>query len=195
VAGTNPVASIGHNSLAILPEAESDSEDNESDIDTLPDSIVKALARDLRPESLGKQPCATCGRRSQRTQTKRIDGAPEYLRIKINNVQNVFDEDGNVTGIERNDVFVNLDHIIDLTNYQAVALNPAPLKYRLIGAMCHGGTLEYGHWTATVTGPEKVYHINDHRVWEEARAYLKSNPHDGRQVVVVWYVRVHGRPG
>jgi hypothetical protein len=34
---------------------------------------------------------------------------------------------------------VRLDHILDLTQYQNVPQYPAPLKYRLIGAMCHAG--------------------------------------------------------
>jgi hypothetical protein len=181
--GTNSVDSIGHNGLGILPVG-------------LRDSIALALSRNLTPEVLpGLRDCTTCPTRRPRTQTVRIDAAPEYLRVKLNVSTPVF-RNGIPQGYtRRNNNMVRINHILDLTQYQAVAQYPAPLKYRLIGAMCHAGGTENGHYTATVTGPEGVSHVDDDLVQMQRAAYLRGNPHNGMQVVVVWYVRVHGKGG
>jgi hypothetical protein len=39
----------------------------------------------MTPEPLGDFTCATCGLIRMRTQTKRIQGAPDLLRIGVNN--------------------------------------------------------------------------------------------------------------
>jgi ubiquitin C-terminal hydrolase len=177
--GTN-VPRIGIDNLAIQPQG-------------TPDSVAQALARELAPENLGLFTCATCAQRRPRTQTKRIDGAPAILRIKINNV---------AQGHTRNNNPIVLDPVLDLQQYQAVHAYPAPLKYRLKSVLYHGEAgdnaepskrLSGGHWTAVVIDPNNVNHINDHVVETQKQHLLQSNPNRGRQAIVLTYVRMDNR--
>ena len=171
--GTN-LERIGIDNLAIHPEG-------------TPDSVAAAIDREFTPNVLGNFDCPTCGQRRPRTVIKRIDGAPDLLRIKISNVY--------PSGL-RNNNFVQLTPELDLRRYQAVAEFPAPLKYKLKSVLCHGGRdILEGHWTATVCDSQQVNHINDSIVREKNQAYLRSNPHDGRQAIVLTYMRISTKDG
>jgi hypothetical protein len=159
---------IGIDNLAILPMG-------------TPDSVTAALTREMTPEILGNFDCAMCLQRRPRTQHKRIDGAPDILRIKISNA---------TASGARNDNPIRLDKVIDLGAWAAVTQNPEPLRYRLRSVLCHGGTLTGGHWTATVTDVVGVNTINDHVVVRGTDRGLRTNPQNGRQAVVVTYLRM-----
>jgi ubiquitin C-terminal hydrolase len=130
--------------------------------------------------------CASCGQKRQRTQIQRIDGAPDLLRIKLANI---------LPSGARNDNCITLDPQLDLGQYAAVAAFPAPLKYRLKSVLSHSGSMGLGHWTATAVDPQQVNYINDDYVRPETQAYLSSNPHDGRQAIVLIYTRIETRGG
>jgi ubiquitin C-terminal hydrolase len=174
--GTN-VDCIGIHSLAILP-------------DGMADSVQQAIDREMAPEELGNHTCVTCGQMRMRTQTKRIEGAPDILRIKINNVEQEVDEDGNVT-IVRNNNYIRLSPVLDLQQYQAVPAYPAPLRYKLTSVLCHVEVAE--HWIATVTDKTRVNHVNDDVVQSHPAAYLETNPQDGGQAIVLTYTRIEPR--
>jgi len=147
--------------------------------------VAAAISRIFVPEVLdATYHCATCGLHAQRTEHKRIDGAPDILRIKI---ANLYYPSG-----QRNDNAIHLDARLDLTAYQAVLGRPAPLRYRLSSVLCHGGDggTQAGHWTATVGGVEGVGYVDDGVVEGVNRGALGENPRGGRQGVVVMYTRV-----
>jgi ubiquitin C-terminal hydrolase len=83
--------------------------------------------------------------------------------------------------------------VLDLSHYQDVTSNPALLKYRLKGVLCHGGSLGGGHWMATVVDKMGVNRIDDHRVQGREKGYLRMNPQDGMQGVVLVYTRIWQR--
>lgn len=79
----------------------------------------------------------------------RIIAAPEYLRIRIN--QMAFDEEG-VTYKNRNPL--EIPDQLDITQYMTYSAdaNPVPVRYRLRNVVYHSGPLlEGGHYTAGVT--------------------------------------------
>jgi ubiquitin C-terminal hydrolase len=159
-----------------------------------PDSIAAALARTFEPEVLGNFDCTACGQLRPRTETQRIDGAPELLRIKLANIEKR--RVGNKVIVVKNNNAIALTETLDLRGYQAVAAFPAPLKYRLKSVLCHGGgALSDGHWSATVVDPVGVNRVSDDHVEEQEMAYLRSNPQRGMQAFVLTYVRISSRGG
>ncbi|KAF2031599.1 cysteine proteinase [Setomelanomma holmii] len=163
--------SIGIDNLSILPNGTAD-------------SVKAALTRESTPEVLGDFDCATCRHRRPRTQVKRIDGAPDLLRIKISDLTS--------TGARNNNP-IRINPTIDLGTWADVPQLPAPLKYKLNSVLCHGGGITAGHWTATVTDPGGVNESNDHTVVATNQAGLRANPQHGRQAIVLTYTRVYPR--
>ena len=183
LAGTN-VDGIGFNNIGILPQNRRD-------------SVAAAMARRFAPENLGNFDCITCPTRRPRTEAIRIEGSPEYLRIKLSIVQ---------ANGRRNDNPVALPRTLDLTEYQAIgpaqatnSMPKPPLKYTLRSVVSHGGeTTGSGHWAASVHGPKQVFYINDAQVHQQNTSLLKANPqvHMGSgnmQAVLLMYRRVHTR--
>jgi ubiquitin C-terminal hydrolase len=158
----------------------------------IPESLIASVARAFQPESLGIQDCSTCGRRRVRTERKYIDGAPEYLRLKICNVQTIV-ANNPASGVMLNNNPITIPDVLDLTVYQFVPAYPAPLKYRLKSVLYHSGAVTAGHWAATVIDPLGVKRVEDHRVTEQAETYLTTNPQLGMTVVVLMYARIADR--
>jgi ubiquitin C-terminal hydrolase len=158
----------------------------------IPDTLVASVARSFQPESLGILDCPTCGRRRVRTERRYIDGAPEYLRLKICNVQTIVPNNPRL-GVMLNNNPITIPGVLDLTAYQSVTAYPAPLKYRLKSVLCHSGAVTGGHWAATVIDPLGVKRVEDHRVTPQEATYLTTNPQLGMTVVVLMYARIADR--
>lgn len=176
--GTN-INRIGIESLGIQPEG-------------IPDSVQQAIARKLIPEELGDYTCVTCGHVRTRTETYRIDGAPDILRLKLNIVELREVKKGGFEFVRKNN-YIKLNPVLDLQRYQAVQADPAPLRYRLKSVLCHDGDFDHGHWAATVTDKTGVSHIDDDEVYEEEPAFLHTNPHHDMQAAVLTYTRIETR--
>jgi ubiquitin C-terminal hydrolase len=121
-------------------------------------------------------------------ETIKIEGSPEYLRIKLT----IVNADGS-----RNNNPMAIPDVLDLSQYQAVAGIPPSLFYRLSSVLAHGGTSRGGHWVGSVRGPNQVFYINDDTVDDRHVLQLKANPqvHGGRemQAVVLMYRRFEKR--
>lgn len=117
-------------------------------------------------------------------QSTRIEGSPEYLRIKLSIV--------NSNGTPNLNP-VNLPEVLNLSEYQAVGDGPPLLMYRLSSVLAHGGTHNAGHWVASVRGPQNVLYINDHSVDQRSLLELRANPQvyggTGMHAVVLMYKR------
>jgi len=148
-----------------------------------PDSIDEAIRRLYSDEVFdGTFDCATCGDRQGRIERKRLNVAPELLRIGIA-VQMILEEQKTVDGemvVERtsavnpNPVAIPLQ--LDLADYQAVAGPKAPLQYQLDSVLSHGGTVDEGHWVATVSGETGIFTADD------ADVVSRERTHFGKQV-------------
>ncbi|CAN9339935.1 unnamed protein product [Alternaria alternata] len=146
--------SIGFNNIAILSNG-------------TPDSLEEAMRREFEPTPLNTFQCNSCNSTQQRTQSTRIEGSPEYLRIKLSIVNS--DGTPNLNP-------VNLPEVLNLSEYQAVGDGPPLLMYRLSSVLAHGGTHNAGHWVASVRGPQNVFYINDHLVGQRSLLELRTNP-------------------
>jgi hypothetical protein len=99
-------------------------------------------------------------------QSTRIEGSPEYLRIKLSIV--------NSNGTPNLNP-VNLPEVLNLSEYQAVGDGPPLLMYRLSSVLAHGGK------------------HNDHLVSQRSLLELRANPQvyggTGMHAVVLMYKR------
>lgn len=169
--GTN-VDSIGFNNVGIHPQGTRD-------------SVTDAMRRHFTPSSSGNLNCGACNILQPFTDTLRIEGSPEYLRIKLSIAHQG----------KKNFNPVVLNKYLDLAQYQAAAGNPPSLKYRLSSVLSHFGQyLNHGHWVASARGPDHVFYINDGTVTQQdAPLHLRANPQMNARAVVLMYRRVHTR--
>lgn len=179
-----------------------------------PDSIDEAIRR-LYSEELfdGTFDCATCGNRQGRIERKRLNVAPELLRIGIA-VQMISEEWTTIDGytvVDRTSVInpnpVAIPFHLDLTEYQDVESPKAPLHYQLESVLSHVGTVDEGHWVATVSGETGIFTADDDDVVLRTRTllgrqvrdktFLKSNPQVisdlPMKAVVLTYSRIQSR--
>jgi ubiquitin C-terminal hydrolase len=154
LAAMTNVPGIGFNNIGIQPMG-------------TPDSVDACMQRKFTPVILGNLPCPTCNGVLPRTETIRIEGSPEYLRVKLSIVTAA-------GGLNPNPVAIS--EYLDLAQYQAVGANPPQLRYRLSSVLAHGGGLGAGHWVAGVRGPNQVFYINDHNVSQQNASLLMANP-------------------
>lgn len=142
------------------------------------------MRREFEPTPLNTFHCHSCNSTQQRTQSTRIEGSPEYLRIKLSIVNS--DGTPNLNP-------VNLPKVLNLSEYQAVGDGPPLLMYRLSSVLAHGGKHNAGHWVASVRGPQNVFYINDHLVSQRSLLELRANPQvygdTGMHAVVLMYKR------
>jgi ubiquitin C-terminal hydrolase len=151
-----------------------------------PDSVVAAMRRKFTPAEIGNLNCNACNLLQPVTESIRIEGSPEYLRIKLSIV--------NGNGGRNNNPVV-LNEYLDLAQYQAIVGDLPLLKYRLSSVLSHWGLgLDFGHWVASARGPDHVFYINDATVTlQKPPSRLSANPQMESQAVVLMYKRVHTR--
>lgn len=179
-----------------------------------PDSIDDAIRRKYDEELFdGVFDCTPCGSRQGRIERTRLNVVPELLRIGV--VVQMTEERARVVRgeievetvsiINPNPVDIPLQ--LDLTEHQAVVGDKAPLHYQLESVLSHSGTMERGHWVATVSGPTDIFTADDHEVLARKRtlrgrqvrdkAFLKSNPQQISDLemtaVILTYSRVRTR--
>jgi ubiquitin C-terminal hydrolase len=172
------VPSIGFNNIAIQPFG-------------TPDSVNACMQRKFTPVVLGNLTRGTCHGVLPRTETIRIQGSPECLRVKLS----IVDMAG---GLNLNPVAIS--EYLDLAQYQAVGANHPPLRYKLSSPLAHNGGAGAGHWVAAARGSDQVFYINDYHVDEQQNAALRANPQahttpgaGQMQSVVLMYRRSHPR--
>jgi len=140
--------------------------------------------------------CNACNQdRHHLTETRRIEAAPELLRLQLNPVRVVQRE---IEGGMENETVPNYNPIqinehLDLTEYLEPQQVPvAPLKYRLQSVLYHGGGNSRGHYWALVRGPQDAYRVSDRQVDKlDHKSRLWVGGSRGTRAIILMYHRVH----
>ena len=97
--------------------------------------------------------CSVCGEISNRKCRTNIAAAPAVLVIHINR----FHRDPSSQRYSKGHAIVRFGPRLDLSRYYLPnkPVRPQSLRYQLVGVISHAGTLNGGHYIATVRQPDK----------------------------------------
>lgn len=170
--------------LTVLPRGQSD-------------SVKGSLSREFGgTETLaGMFDCNVCNQDHQLTQTRRIEAAPELLRLQLNPLSVV---EKKVAGIVETEAVPNynpmqINEHLDLTECLVPQQAPvAPLKYRLCSVLYHDGNNKGGHYWASVRGPQDAYRVSDRQVEKlDLKSRLWESGNNRTRAMVLMYHRVY----
>ncbi|PSN67843.1 cysteine proteinase [Corynespora cassiicola Philippines] len=128
--------------------------------------------------------CEKCGSAQLHTSNWRIDAAPEYLVVSLN----LRLGDTNV----KDTAPVSIPEVLNVTELHARPTTP--FKYEILNVVYHAGSLNGGHYKATVTGVDgRVFEVNDKNVSKVDRKQLTKNPLGVFNTYYMIYMRVTNR--
>ncbi|KAF2118719.1 hypothetical protein BDV96DRAFT_642895 [Lophiotrema nucula] len=155
-----------------------------------PDTIESAIRRLLLTSPGEDVPCNVgddeedCDAVGSNLIRMEIEAGPEYLCLPLNlsrqDAVYAYDYksgEEHMVGMResKNQNPIQFGTYLDLTRHQVD--KATPLLYKLQAVILHTGSLEGGHWTATIrTYDDQILHFNDHRITLGTEAHMTANP-------------------